>query len=82
VLLLLVLIACMCSLYLVFSVLPVCPMYLSGKSRHSIWYIPLLLYLSVCVFVCRMFWMVFCVRNAVDAKIQYILRQYSTAQQA
>jgi hypothetical protein len=29
--------AWMCSLYLMSNVLPVCPMYLSGQSRHFIW---------------------------------------------
>jgi hypothetical protein len=46
-LLLLFLNACMCSLYLVRNVLPVCLMYVSGQSKHIIWQIPLSLYLSV-----------------------------------
>jgi hypothetical protein len=37
VLLLLFLIACMCSLYIVWNVRPVCHMYFSGQSRHFIW---------------------------------------------
>jgi hypothetical protein len=49
---LLLLIAWMCSLYLVLNVLPVWPTYFNGQSRHFIWYIPLLLYLSVCVVLC------------------------------
>jgi hypothetical protein len=36
---LLLLIACICSLYLVWNARPVCPMYLSWQSRHFIWYI-------------------------------------------
>jgi hypothetical protein len=36
-LLLLFLIACIRSLYLVWNILPVCPMYFSGQSRHFIW---------------------------------------------
>jgi hypothetical protein len=64
-LLLLFLIACMCSLYLVWKVLPVCPMYLSGQSKHFIWYMPLLLYLSFCGHCPTMFCIVFRVLNAI-----------------
>jgi hypothetical protein len=38
---LLLLIACICSLYLVWNARPACPMYLSEQSRHFIWYMPL-----------------------------------------
>jgi hypothetical protein len=36
-LLLLFLMVSMCSLNLILNVLPVCPMYFSGQSRHLIW---------------------------------------------
>jgi hypothetical protein len=36
-LLLLFLIACMCFVYLVLNVRPVCPMYFNGQSMHLIW---------------------------------------------
>jgi hypothetical protein len=38
------LIACVCSLYLVWNFLPICPTYLSWQLLHFIWYMPLLLY--------------------------------------
>jgi hypothetical protein len=44
---LLFLIACICSLYLMLNIFPVWPMYFSGQSRHFIWSMPLLLYLSI-----------------------------------
>jgi hypothetical protein len=50
-----VLVACMCSLYLVLKFLPVCPIYFSW---HFIWYMPLLLYeymSVVCFFFLRRF---------------------------
>jgi hypothetical protein len=46
-LLLLFLIAYICSLYLVWNILPVCPMYFNGQYRHFIRQMSLLLYLSV-----------------------------------
>jgi hypothetical protein len=55
----------MCSLYLVWNVLPVCPMYLSGQSKHFIWYMPLSLYLSFCGCCLTMFCIVFHVLNAI-----------------
>jgi hypothetical protein len=68
-LLLLFLNACMCSLYLVRNVLPVCLMYVSGQSMHFIWQIPLSLYLSVrgCCF--SMFCIVICVMNAIFIRV-------------
>jgi hypothetical protein len=60
----LLLIANICSLYLVWNVLPVCPMYFNGKSRYLICYMPLFSYLSVCeygfIVLCSVFWMLFC----------------------
>jgi hypothetical protein len=56
-LLLLLLILCVCSLYLVLNVLLVCPTYF-------IWWIPLLLYSSICNFCLSIFCIVFFVRNA------------------
>jgi hypothetical protein len=41
----------LCSLYLVLKFLPVCPVYLNWHPLHFIWYIPLLLYLSVFCFL-------------------------------
>jgi hypothetical protein len=43
-----VLMAWMCSLYLVRKVRPVSPTYLSGQSLHLSWYMPLLLYIYIC----------------------------------
>jgi hypothetical protein len=54
----------MCSLHLVLNVLTVWPTYFNGQSRHFILYIPLLLYLSVCVLCFNMLLIVFFVRNA------------------
>jgi hypothetical protein len=45
---LLLIIACICSLYLVLNVQPVCPMYFNGKSIHLTWYTPLCSHLSRC----------------------------------
>jgi hypothetical protein len=64
VLVLLLLISCMCSLYLVLNVLPVYPTYFSGQSMHFIWQMPLLLYLSICGCGLNIFCIVFRVRNA------------------
>jgi hypothetical protein len=72
-LLLLFLIACICSLHLLWNVLPVCPMYFSGQSRHFIWYMPLLLYLSVCEWCFTMLCIVFCIPNVI---FFYILEQF------
>jgi hypothetical protein len=41
---LLFLIVCICSLYLVLNVRPVCPTYFNGQSIHIIWYTPLCSY--------------------------------------
>jgi hypothetical protein len=57
---LLFLIACVCSLYLVWNVRPVCPIYFSGQSIHLIWYTPLLSYLSICGQGFIRFCIVFC----------------------
>jgi hypothetical protein len=46
-----------CSLYLVLKFLPVCPMYFCWQPLNVIWYIPLLLYLSV---LCFLSWRWFC----------------------
>jgi hypothetical protein len=64
-LLLLFLIACVWSSYLMWNVLPVCPMYFSGKSRNFVRQMPLLFYLSVrgCCFI--MSCIVFCILNAI-----------------
>jgi hypothetical protein len=62
---LLFLTACMCSLYLLWNVLPVCPMYFSGQSRLFIWKMSLLLYLSVCGWCFTMFCIVFCILNDI-----------------
>jgi hypothetical protein len=64
-LLLLFLIACMCSLYLVWNVRPVCPMYFRGHSIHLIWYTPLFSYPCICGCGFTMFCTVFLVRNAI-----------------
>jgi hypothetical protein len=61
-LLLLSLTACVCSLW---NVLPVCPTYFIGRSRHFISRMPLLLYLSVRERCFTMFCIVFCVLNAI-----------------
>jgi hypothetical protein len=57
-------IACLCSLYLVWNVRPVCPVYFSGQSIHLIWYMSLFSYLSICGWGFTMFCIVFLVRNA------------------
>jgi hypothetical protein len=48
----------------VWNVLLVCLMYFCGQSKHFIWYMPLLLYLSAhgCCFI--MFCTAFCILNA------------------
>jgi hypothetical protein len=63
-LLLLLLIACTCSMYLVWKVPPVHPIYFSGQSRHFISWMPLLLYLTIhWCFI--MFCITFCILNAI-----------------
>jgi hypothetical protein len=64
-LLLLFLIAWICSLYLVRNALPVCPMYLSGQSKQFIWKTLLSFYLSFCGLSFAMFRIVFCILNAI-----------------
>jgi hypothetical protein len=64
VLLLFRLTSCMCSLYLVLNVLPVCLTYCTGQSRLLIQYMSLLLYLSICGGGLSIPWIVFSVRNA------------------
>jgi hypothetical protein len=44
---LLFLVARICSLHLVWNVLPVCPTYFSGQSRHFVWQMPLFLFISI-----------------------------------
>jgi hypothetical protein len=67
---LLVCIACMCSLYHVLKFLPVWPMYFSWQLLHFIWYIPLWLYLSVmCFFGWRWFCIVFFVLYAIRMSV-------------
>jgi hypothetical protein len=63
-LLLLLLMVWMCSLYLILNVLPVWPTYFNGQCRHLIWYMLLLLYLSVCAWCFNMLLIVFCVWQA------------------
>jgi hypothetical protein len=70
-LLLLFLIARICSLYLILKVLPVWPIYFNGQSRHLIWYMPLL-YLSVLMWCLSIFSSVFCVLSCVSLKILVI----------
>jgi hypothetical protein len=41
---------CICSLYLVLKLLPICPMYFCWHVLHYILYMPLLLYLLVLCF--------------------------------
>jgi hypothetical protein len=64
-LLLLFLIACICSLYPMWNILLACPIHFSGQSRTYIWYIPRLLYLSLrgCCF--SMFSVVFLILNTI-----------------
>jgi hypothetical protein len=64
-LLLLFLIACMCYLYLVWNVRPLCPMYFRGQSVHLISYTPLFSYPRICGWGFTMFCIVFLVRNAI-----------------
>jgi hypothetical protein len=60
----LLLMAWICSLYLTLNVLPVWATYFNGKSRNFIWYMSLLLCLSVCEWCLHILLIVFCVRNA------------------
>jgi hypothetical protein len=50
--------SCICSLYLVLNVLPACPVYTIGQSRHFIRYMPLLSYLFLCNFGLNIMWRV------------------------
>lgn len=59
-LLLLLLMARMCSSYLILNILPVCPTYFSGKSKNLILYMPFLLYLSVYIWDFHIFYIVSC----------------------
>jgi hypothetical protein len=63
-LLLLLLIAWICSLYLTLNILTVWPIYFNGQSRHFSWYMPLVLYLSVCAWCFNTLLIVFCVWKA------------------
>jgi hypothetical protein len=62
-LLLLFLIACMCSLYLVWNALPICSTYFCRQSNHFIWqtcfrYIfPFVIVVSLCFVLFFVFWM-------------------------
>jgi hypothetical protein len=58
-------ITCICSMHLVWNVLPFCPIYFSGHSRYFIWYMPLSLYLSVRGRSFMKFCIVFRVLNAI-----------------
>jgi hypothetical protein len=64
VLLLLCLMSFICSFYLVLNLLPVCPMYSIGQSRHFMRYIPLLSYLFLCNFGFNICCILFFVLNA------------------
>jgi hypothetical protein len=57
--------ACICPLYLVLNVWPICPIYFNGQSMHLIWYTPLSSYSSRCRRGFTKFCMVFFVRNAI-----------------
>jgi hypothetical protein len=64
------LIACVCSLYLVRNFLPVCPTYSSWHLFHFIWYMPLLLYMSVVLslgrrWFCNVFLVLYDMRRSV-----------------
>jgi hypothetical protein len=48
-----------CSLYLMLSGRPVCPVYFIGQLMHLIWYTPIFSYLSVYVYGFNMFCMIF-----------------------
>jgi hypothetical protein len=58
---LLLLTACICSLYLVWNVILVFPMYFNGQFRHITWYMPLFSYLIVYMYGVIMFCIVSCV---------------------
>jgi hypothetical protein len=65
------LIACVCSLYLVRNFLLVCPTYLSWQLLHFIWYMPLLLYMSVVLslgrrWFCNIFLVLYAMRRLVS----------------
>jgi hypothetical protein len=64
-LLLLFLIACVCSLYLILNVRPVCPIYFNEQSIHLIWYTPLSSYSSRCGWGFTRFCIVFLVWNVI-----------------
>jgi hypothetical protein len=70
-LLLLLLMSWICSLYLLLNVRPLCPMYFSVQSRRFIWWMPLLLYLSVCAWGFNIFCIVFCVRKAIFIRVSW-----------
>jgi hypothetical protein len=64
-LLLLLLMSCMCSLYLILNDQPVCPLYSNGQLMHFIWYTPLFSYLSLTVLDHSIFCIVFLVLKVI-----------------
>lgn len=60
---LLLLIACVCSLHLVWNALPVCPMYFNGQSKHFIRYMALFIFIYLQV----LFYYVLCCVCVVNA---------------